>query len=59
MTAPTKGDVAAAADVIRALLATVDAADFVDPREATVVHRLEGALLGLDVATGRQVSRGP
>lgn len=55
MSAPTKAQVAGAADVLRALLAKVEAGeiDAPGPRGAAVVRRLEGALLGLDEATGR------
>jgi hypothetical protein len=56
MSAPTRSDTAAAADVLRALLAKVDDGELVAPgrRGAAVVARLESALLGLDVSTGRQ-----
>jgi hypothetical protein len=54
-TAPKKSQVADAADVLRALLAKVDAGGLEAPgrRGAAIVRRLRGALLGLDVAAGR------
>jgi hypothetical protein len=56
MSAPTKSDVNGAADVLRALLAKVHDGELEAPgrRGAAVLARLESALLGLDVSTGRQ-----
>jgi hypothetical protein len=54
-TPPQKSQVAGAADVLRQVLAKVDAGELEAPgrRGAAVVKRLRGALLGLDVASGR------
>jgi hypothetical protein len=54
-TAPKKSQVADAADVLREVLAKVDAGELEAPgrRDAAIVRRLRGALLGLDVAAGR------
>jgi hypothetical protein len=56
MTAPPKkSQVAGAADVLREVLAKVDAGELEAPgrRGAAIVRRLHGVLLGLDVAAGR------
>lgn len=56
MTAPSKADAAAAAGILRELLAKVDSGELEAPgrRGAEVRRRVEGAILGLDIAT-----RGP
>lgn len=55
MSPPTKAQVAGAADVLRAVLTKVEHREVEAPgaRGAAVVRRLEGALLGLDEATGK------
>jgi hypothetical protein len=55
VSAPTKPQVAGAADVLREVLAKVESGELEAPgrRGAAVVNRLRGALLGLDVASGR------
>lgn len=61
MSAPTRAEVAGATDLLRTVLAKMDAGELEAPgaRGAAVVRRLEGALLGLGAAAGQPVSRSP
>lgn len=60
MTVPKRVEALAAAEVLRLLLAKVSSGEVEasSRRDRAVVARLEGALLGLDVASG-VVVRGP
>lgn len=54
MTSPKRAELEAAADILRRVLAKVDDGELGAParRDKAVVARLEGVLLGLDVAAG-------